>query len=98
MSDTWPPPGPQQREPLLEHVRDLWVLHGIESNCVAGLYQTTFGVELRIYHGNELIESRLSRYGEEPLLLMAEQAKQHLLKLGWTELSLNVTPASRHTH
>ena len=60
--------GPQQHEPLLEHVRDVWILHGIESNCIAGLYQTTFGVELRIHQGNELIESRLSTYGEEPLL------------------------------
>jgi hypothetical protein len=75
----------------------VWVLDGIESNCVAGLYQTAFGVELRIHHGNELIESRLSRYGEEPLLLIAEQAKQNLLKLGWTELPLSATPAS-HDH
>jgi len=81
VSDTWPPTGPQKREPLLEHIRDLWVLHGIESNCVAGLYQTTFGIELRIHQNNELIESRLSRYGEEPLLLIAKQAKQNLLKL-----------------
>ena len=76
----------------------MWVLHGIESNCIAGLYQTTFGVELRIHQNNELIESRLSQYGEEPLLLIAEQAKQNLLKLGWTELPLNATPASHNTH
>jgi hypothetical protein len=98
VSDTWPPPGPQKPEPPLEHVRDLWVLHGLESNCSAGLYQTTFGVELRIHQNNELIESRLSRYGEEPLLLTAEQAKQNLLKLGWTELRLNATPASHDKH
>src|SRR5215510_4371858 len=94
VSDTWPPAGPQESEPPLEHIRDLWVLHGIESNCVAGLYQTTFGIELRIHQNNELIESRLSRHGEEPLLLIAEQAKQNLLKLGWTELPLNTTLAS----
>jgi hypothetical protein len=61
MSDAWPPAGPQKQEPLLEHVRDLWVLHGIESNCIAGLYQTTFGIGLRIHQNNELIESRLSK-------------------------------------
>jgi hypothetical protein len=68
-------------------------LHGIERNCVARLYRTTFGIELRPHLGNELIESRLSRYGEAPLLLIAEQAKQNLLKDGWTELPLNATPS-----
>ena len=98
MSETWPAPGPQKREPLVEHLRDLWVLHGIESNCIAGLYQTTFGVELRIHQNNELVESRLSRYVEAPLILIAEQAKHNLLKLGWTELTLNATPASHEAH
>jgi len=92
--NTWPPPGPQSRPPLLEHIRDLWVLHGVESNCVAGLYETTFGIELRIHQNDELVQSRLCRFGEEPLLLIAEQAKQELLKLGWTALPLNATPAS----
>jgi hypothetical protein len=68
-------------------------LHGIERNCVARLYRTTFGIELRPHLGNELIESRLSRYGEAPLLLIAERAKQNLLKDGWTELPLNATPS-----
>ena len=76
----------------------MWVLHGIERNCVAGLYRTTFGIELRLHLGNDLVESRLSRYGEEPLLLIAEQAKQNLLKDGWTELPLNATPPSHDTH
>ena len=88
----------KKREPLLEHVRDVWVLHGIERHCVADLYRTTFGIELRLHLGDELIESRLSRYGEEPLLLIAEQAKQNLLKDGWTELPLNATPSSHDTH
>jgi len=26
VSDTWPPPGSQKREPVLEHVRDVWTL------------------------------------------------------------------------
>jgi hypothetical protein len=86
VSDIWPPTGPQKREPRLEHIRDVWVLHGIERKCVAGLYRTTF-----------LVESRLSRYGEAPLLLIAEEAKQDLLKHGWTELPLNAT-RSRETH
>ena len=41
------------------------------------MYPTTFGIKLRIHQNNELIESRLSRYGEEPMLLIAEQAKQN---------------------
>lgn len=56
-------------EPLVEHIRDVWVLHGIERKCVAGLHRTTFGRELRLHLGDELIESRLSRYGEVPLLV-----------------------------
>ena len=79
MSDTWPPLGPQRPEPLLEHIRDVWVLHGIEQECVAGLYRTAFGIELRLHLDDELTESRLSRYGEAPLLLITEQAKQNLL-------------------
>jgi hypothetical protein len=39
-------------------VRDLWTLHGIQSNCTAAIYRTTFGFELRVEHGGELIESR----------------------------------------
>ena len=56
MSDTWPPSGLQKREPLLEHIRDLWVLHGITSKCVAGLYRNDFGIELRVHLGDDLIE------------------------------------------
>jgi hypothetical protein len=97
VSDTWPPPGPLKPEPLLEHIRDVWVLHGIERNCVDGLYRTTFEIELRLHLGDELIESRLSRYGEAPCLI-AEQAKQNLLNEGWTELPLNTTPSSHDTH
>jgi hypothetical protein len=38
-----------------------------------------FGLELREEHGGELIESRLSRFGEEPLLLIADQIKSNLI-------------------
>ena len=85
-------------EPLLEHIRDVWVLHGLERTCVAGLDRMTFGMELRLHLGDELVESRLSRYGEAPLLLIAEQAKQDLLKDGWTELPLNATSSSHDTY
>ena len=81
----WPPPGPQKREPLLEHVRDLWTLHGIQATCSARIFRNMFGLELRVEHGGELVESRLSRVGEEPLLLIADQVKADLLKQGWFE-------------
>jgi hypothetical protein len=32
-------------------------------------------LELRVEHGGELIESRLSRHGTEPLLLIADQIR-----------------------
>jgi hypothetical protein len=72
-------------------------LHGIERKCLAGSYRTTFSIELRLHLGDELVESRLSRYDEAPLLLIAEEAKRDLLKQGWTELPLNAT-TSRETH
>ena len=71
--DTWPPPGPAKREPLLEHVRNVWTLRYVETNCTASIWRNDFGLELRVEHGGELIESRLSRFGEEPLLLIADQ-------------------------
>jgi hypothetical protein len=83
--NTWPPPGPQKREPLLEHIRDVWSLHGIQGTCTAAIYRTTFGIELRVLHGDELIESRLSRYGEAPLLLIADEVKANLIAQGWSQ-------------
>jgi len=29
----------QKRQPLLEHVRDLWTLHGIQGACTASIWQ-----------------------------------------------------------
>ena len=75
----------QKREPLLEHIRDLWTLRGIQGACTASLWNTTFGVELRVEHDGQLIESRLSRYGEAPLLLIADQLKANLMEQGWFE-------------
>jgi hypothetical protein len=76
----------QRREPILEHVRDLWTLNGIQSTCTAAIWRNDFGLELRVLHGDELLESRLSRYGEAPLLLIADQLKANLLQQGWFEL------------
>jgi hypothetical protein len=36
--DTWPPPG-QKREPLLEHIRDLWTLSLIVDQIKANLIE-----------------------------------------------------------
>jgi hypothetical protein len=71
---------------LLEHIRDLWTLHGIQDTCTAAVWETTFGVELRVEHGGQLIESRLSRYGEAHLLLIADQLKRYLMEQGWFEI------------
>jgi hypothetical protein len=48
-------------------------------------------IKLRLHLGNELVESRFSRCGEAPLLLIAKEAKRNLLKDDWTELPLNAT-------
>jgi len=63
---------------MLEHVRDLWTLHGIQSTVTASMFRNEFGLELRIELAGELIESRFSRVGEEPLILIAAQAKAEL--------------------
>ena len=87
MPETWPPPGPHKREPLLQHVRDVWTLRYIETNCTATIWRNDFGLELRVEHGGELIESRLSHYGIEPLLLIADQIRTNLIAQGWHELT-----------
>ena len=51
----------------------------------AAIWRNDFGLELRIDHGGELMESRLSRFGEELLLLVADQLKTELLGQGWSE-------------
>jgi hypothetical protein len=48
-------------------------------------FPNDFGLELRVLRGDELIESRLSRYGEAPLLLIADEVKANLLEQGWRE-------------
>ena len=83
MSESWPAPGPQRREPTLEHVRDVWTLRYVETNSTAAIWRNDIGLELRVEHGGELIESRLSRYGIEPLLLIADQIKANLIAQGW---------------
>ena len=57
-------------------MRDVWTLRYVETNCTAAIWRNDFGLELRVEHGGELVESRLSRFGEAPLLLIAEQMKR----------------------
>ena len=40
---------------------------------------------MRIELARKLIESRLSRIGEEPVILITEPAKSELLEQGWLE-------------
>ena len=83
VSNTSPSPGPPKRAPLLERVRDVWTLRYIEVNCTAAIWRNDSGLELRVEHGGELIVSRLSRYGIEPLLLIANHIKANLVAHGW---------------
>ena len=55
------------------------------SIATARIYRNVCDLELRIELAGELIESRLSRLGEEPLILIAEQAKAEHLEHGWFE-------------
>ena len=65
----------------------MWTLRGITSDVTAAVWRNDFGLELRVEHRGELIESRLSRYGEAPLTLIADQLKTNLIEKGWTEPS-----------
>ena len=48
--------------------------HSIDMHCRdLSKYRNDFGLELRVEHGGELVESRLSRVGEAPLPLIADQ-------------------------
>ena len=49
----------------------------------AAIWRNDFGLELRVEHGGELIESRLSRLGEAPLLQIADELKANLIEQGW---------------
>jgi hypothetical protein len=52
----------------------------------AAIWRNDFGLELRVENNGELIESRLSRYGEAPLLLIADELKASLIEQGWFEV------------
>ena len=64
----------------------MWTLRYIETNCTARIFRNDFGLELRVEYGGDLIESRVSRYGIEPLLLITNQIKTNLIEQGWFEL------------
>jgi hypothetical protein len=74
-----------KRPSTLEHIRDLWTLNGVRSTCTAAIWRNDFGLELRVENNGDLVESRLSRVGEGPLLLIADQVKANLIEQGWTE-------------
>jgi hypothetical protein len=70
---------------LIEPVRDLWTLNGVQGVCTASIWRNDFGLELRVENNGERVESRLSRVGEAPLLLIADEMKTNLIAQGWTE-------------
>jgi hypothetical protein len=50
VSDPWTRPEPAPApETMLEHVRDVWTLHGIMSIATATIYRNVFGLELRTF-------------------------------------------------
>jgi hypothetical protein len=92
VSNPWiPPERIPPPEPLLEHVRDLWTLHGIQSKVTAAIYRNDFGLELRIDLAGELMQSQLSRFGEQPLILRADRVKAELIEQGWFANPTNAT-------
>jgi len=86
-STDWLPKGPPVRESKIRLVRELWRMKGTDIHAVvASLYQVDTGLELRIVSGGDIVETQLSRTGEQPLLERAARLKQELVAGGWTEL------------
>jgi hypothetical protein len=54
-----------------------------QSDVTAAIWRNDFGLELRVLHGDELIDSR---FGEAPLLLIADEVKANLIAQGWCEV------------
>src|SRR5262245_9725504 len=74
---------PTGRSCRATYARAGWTLRYIETNCTATIWRNDFGVEPRVEHRGELIESRLSRFGEAPLLRIAAQIRSNLIAQGW---------------
>jgi hypothetical protein len=83
------PPEPE-RQPRLDHVRDLWQMHRPQrpqAILTAAIFRTDTGFELRIgFSETNLIHSELSRSGHASLLIRADDLRQVLLEQGWIEL------------
>ncbi len=41
-------------------MRDVWTLHGIQSNCIAAIWRNDFGLELRVLHGGGRMSKKTS--------------------------------------
>jgi hypothetical protein len=54
----------------------------ITSNSTASIYQNDFGVELRVEHHGQLLESRLSRYGDRCCRSLKKRKRDEWLKDG----------------
>lgn len=88
-SGTWdhvPSKRPDPPAPRL--IRTLWVMTRPPNKSVtAGIYETLFGSELRVYYGqdeNNLLDSLLSRTDDAPLEHRASEIRAVLDSQGWT--------------
>jgi len=73
-------------------VCDLWTLHSVQATRTAAIWRNDFGLELRVEHGGELIESRLSRFGESAAAPHRPPTEANLMEDGWFEVQ-NATGA-----
>ena len=81
------------RQPRLEHVRDIWVMHRPHrphAILIAALYDTDAGRELRVgFTLDNLIHTELSCKGDEPLEARSENIRVTLREQGWTDVTAN---------
>ena len=75
--------------PKLMLVRTLWTMTRLPNKPItAAIYEVESGRELRVHVGNDpnnLVDSRLSREGDDPLEFRADELKAVLLEQGWVE-------------
>jgi hypothetical protein len=88
-SGTWKDvPARRADPPAPKLVRTLWVMTRPPNKSVTcGIYENVFGRELRTYYSSDesnLLDSVLSRTGDEPLQHRAGELRAVLVSQGWS--------------
>ena len=85
-----------QPQPQLQRVRTIWIMtRPPNKSLTAAVYDVETGRELRVYYGQDefnVVDSLLSRTGEQALLQRASELRQILEWAGWAAASKCIDP------